>query len=125
MRLNFEKRSRPARFIWADKAALLVTCAFLSLLAFFWSLAFLAVGSLGARHLWGYLGIGGFELGLLVAGSAWVVMRSADLMTGGSTYRLFAQYAENLNSIAAKFLAHYREGNASVSVKPIAPPVCT
>jgi hypothetical protein len=114
MKLNFEKRSRPPRFIWADKAALLVACAFLSLLAFCWSLVFLAVGSLGARHLWGYLGIRGFELCLLVAGSAWFVMRSADLMTGGSTYRLFAQCAENLNCIAAKFLAHHREGNASV-----------
>jgi len=113
MKLNFEKRSRPPRFIWADKAALLAACTFLSLLAFCWSLAFLAVGSLGARHLWGYMGVRGFDLGLLAAGSAWVVMRSADLMTGGSTYRLFAQCAENLNSIAAKFLTHLREGNAS------------
>jgi len=125
MKLNFEEYSRPSRFIWADKAALLVACAFLSLLAFCWSLVFLAVGSLGARHLWGYMGIGGFELGLLVAGSAWVVMRSADLMTGGSTYRLFAQCAESLNSIAAKFLAHLREGNAPIGVKPNAPPVRT
>src|ERR1039458_2306570 len=99
MKLDFEERSRPSRFIWADRAALFVACAFLSLLAFCWSLAFLAVGSLGVRHLWGYLGIRGFELGLLVTGSAWVVMRSADLMTGGSTYRLFAQCADNLNSI--------------------------
>ena len=125
MKPNFEERSRFSKFIWADKAALLVACAFLSLLAFCWSLVFLAVGSLGARHLWGYMGIRGFELGLLVAGSAWVVMRSADLMTGGSTYRLFAQCTESLNSIAAKFLAHHREGNVSVGVKPIAPSVRT
>jgi hypothetical protein len=101
MKLSFEERSRPSTFIWADKAALLVACAFLSLLAFCWSLAFLALGSLGARHLWGYMGVRGFELGLLVAGSAWVVMRSADLMTGGSTYQLFAQCAENLNIISS------------------------
>ena len=101
MKPNVEERPQSSRFIWADKVALFVACAFLALLALCWSLAFLAIGSLGARHLWGYMGIRGFELGLLVAGSAWVVMRSVDLMTGGSTYRLLAQCAEKLNSIAA------------------------
>ena len=101
MKPNVEERPQSSRFIWADKVALFVACAFLALLALCWSLAFLAIGSLGARHLWGYMGIRGFELGLLVAGSAWVVMRSVDLMTGGSTYRLFAQCADKLNSIAA------------------------
>jgi hypothetical protein len=80
---------RLTRFIWADKAALFVGVLFSSVLLCFWSLAFLVVGSRGAEHLWGYLGILGLKLEILVVGSVWFVMRVTDFLAGGSTYRLF------------------------------------
>lgn len=81
---------RLTRFIWADKVALLVGVLFSSLLLYIWSLAFLVVGNLGAKHLWGNFGIQGVELEILIVGSAWFVMRVTDFLAGGSTYRLFA-----------------------------------
>jgi hypothetical protein len=76
-------------FIWADKAALIVACAFLSLLAFCWSLAFLTIGSLGTKHLLKYMGVQGIELSMLIAGLVLVVTRGVDFVMGGPTYRLF------------------------------------
>jgi hypothetical protein len=76
-------------FIWADKAVLIVACAFLSLLAFCWSVAFLTIGSLGAEHLWKYMGVQGIELSMLIAGLVFVVARGVDFVMGGPTYRLF------------------------------------
>jgi hypothetical protein len=80
---------RLTRFIWADKAALLVGFLFSSVLLYFWSLAFLVVGNLGAKHLWENIGIPGIELGILTVGSAWFAMRVTDFLAGGATYRLF------------------------------------
>jgi len=91
MKPNIGESSGNPKFIWADKAALFAALAFLSLLAFFWLLVFLVVGSLGANHLWRHIGIQGIELVLLVAGSAWVVMRGADFIASGSIYRHFAE----------------------------------
>jgi uncharacterized membrane protein YcfT len=103
MKPNIGECSRNAQFIWADKAALFAALAFLSLLAFFWLLAFLVVGSLGANHLWRHIGIQGVELGLLVAGSAWVVMRGADFIASGSIYRHFAE--RSVEVIAAELIS--------------------
>ena len=80
---------RRARFIWADKAALVVGFLFSFLLVYLWSLAFVLVGSLGARHMWENFGILGIELAILIVGSVWFAMRLTDFLTGGSTYRLF------------------------------------
>ena len=76
-------------FIWGDKAALIVACAFLSLLAFCWSVAFLTIGSLGTKHLWKYMGIQGIELSMLIAVLVLVATRGVDFVMGGPTYRLF------------------------------------
>ena len=94
-------------FLWADKAVLFVVCAVLFLLAFFWSLAFLAIGSLGAEHLWNYMGVQGIELSMLIAGLVLVVIRGVDFVMGGPTYRLFAASKCYLNSIAAEVYAHH------------------
>ena len=72
-------------FIRADKVVLFATSAFWALLALCWSLAFLAIGSLGAKHLWNYMGVQGIELSLLVAVMALVVIRGVDFVVGGST----------------------------------------
>jgi hypothetical protein len=80
---------RLTRFIWADKAGLVVGFLFSFLLVYLWSLAFLVVGSLGARHMWEDFGILGIELDILTVGSAWFAMRVTDFLTGGATYRLF------------------------------------
>jgi hypothetical protein len=84
-----QERLRLTRFIWADKAALLVGFLFSSLLLCFWFLAFLVVGNLGAKHLWENFGIPGMELEILTVGTAWFAMRVTDFLAGGSTYRLF------------------------------------
>jgi hypothetical protein len=86
---NIHERFRLARFIWADKIALFVGFLFSSLLLYVWSLAFLVVGNLGAKHLWENFGILGVELEILTVGSAWFVMRVTDFLAGGPTYRLF------------------------------------
>ena len=87
---NIHERLGLVRFIWADKFALIVGFLFSSLLLYLWSLAFLVVGNLGAKHLWANFGILGVELEILTVGSAWTVMRVADFLAGGPTYRLFA-----------------------------------
>ena len=89
MTQKIEGCSQFTKLMWADKTALFAACALLSILTFLWSLAFLAIGSAGAKHLWRDLGFQGFELGLLIASSIWIVMRGVDFMIGGSTYRLF------------------------------------
>ena len=102
---NSEKNSG---FIWADKAVLIAVYAFLSLLAFCWSLAFLAIGSLGAMHLWKYFGVQGIELTILVAGLILAVIRGVDFAMGGPTYRLFVAGKCYLHSAAAEWHAHRR-----------------
>jgi len=94
-------------FIWADKVVLITACAFLSLLAFCWSLAFLAIGSLGAKHLWRYMGVQGIELIMLIASMVLVVIRGVDFVMGGPTYRFFVASKCYLNSIAAELYAHH------------------
>lgn len=87
---SLHPRLPPAKqMIWADRPALIEGFLFSSLLLRFWSCAFLDVGTRGAKHLWGYLGIRGAELEILVVGSVWFVMRVTDYLAGGSTYRLF------------------------------------
>ena len=86
---TIHERLRLTGFIWADKTALLLVFLFSSLLLYLWSLAFLVVGNLGAKHLWANFGILGVELEILTVGSAWIVMRVTDFLAGGSTYRLF------------------------------------
>ena len=80
---------RQTRFIWADKVALVVGFLFSFLLVYLWFLAFLVVGSLGAKHMWENFGILGIELGIVTVASAWFAMRVTDFLSGGSTYRLF------------------------------------
>jgi len=75
--------------IRADKVVLFATAAFLALLALCWSIAFLAIGNLGAKHLWNYMGVQGIELSLSVAVLVLIVIRGVDFVAGGSTYRLF------------------------------------
>jgi len=80
---------RQTRFIWADKVALVAGFLFSFLLVYLWSLAFLVVGSLGAKHMWENFGILGIELGIVAVASAWFAMRVTDFLSGGSTYRFF------------------------------------
>jgi uncharacterized membrane protein YhdT len=84
---------RLTRFIWADKAALVLGLVFSLVLLCLWCLAFLVVGSLGAKHLWGNFGMLGIELVILTVGLAWFAMRTADFFAGGSTYRFFGHSA--------------------------------
>ena len=86
---NIGKRLRLTRFIWADKIALLGVFLFSSLLVYLWSLAFLVVGTLGAKHLWASFGIPGVEFEILTVGSIWIVMRVTELLSRWPTYRLF------------------------------------
>jgi hypothetical protein len=102
---NNRKRSG---FIWADKAVLFAACILWSLLALCWSLAFLIVGSLGAKHLWKYMGVQSIELSMLIAGLVLIVLRGVDFVMGGPTYRLFVASKCYVNSIAAELYAHHR-----------------
>jgi len=71
---------RLSRFTWPDKAALVLSLVFLLAVMCLWSLAFLVVGSLGAKHLWGNFGLLGIELVILTVGLAWFAMRTADFL---------------------------------------------
>lgn len=86
---HIQERLQLARFIWADKVALIVGFLFSSLLLCFWSFAFLLVGNLGAKHMWKNFGILGVELEILAIGSTWFVMRVTDFLAGGTTCQLF------------------------------------
>jgi hypothetical protein len=76
---------RLSRFIWADKAALVLGLAFSLLLLALWCLAFLVVGDLGAKHLWGNFGVLGIELVILTVGLAWFAMRTTDYVARRSS----------------------------------------
>ena len=89
-------------FIWADKVALFTAGGLLSLLAFCWSIAFMAIGSQGAEHLWDYLGVPGIELSLLIAGLFLVVTRGIDFASGGPTYQLFVSARRYLSAPAER-----------------------
>jgi hypothetical protein len=104
MAQNIQKHSG---FIRADRVVLIAVCAFLSLLAFCWSLAFLAIGSLGAMHLWKYMGVQGIELSLLVAALVLVVIRGVDFVMGGPTYRFFVASKCSLSSLAGELYTHH------------------
>ena len=73
---------RSAKFIWADKIALLMGLLFSTLLLVFWLIAFLVVGSPGTRHLWNSFGFLGVKAAILTVGSAWFLMRVADFLAG-------------------------------------------
>jgi len=64
------------QIIWADKATSVAILFFLSLLALCWSIAFLTVGSLGARHLWSYMGVQGVVLVVVVPASVLLLARA-------------------------------------------------
>jgi hypothetical protein len=70
------------RIIWADKAMSLAILVFLSLLALCWSIAFLVIGSLGARHLWSYMGVQGVMLAVLVPASVLLLVRLLTSLPG-------------------------------------------
>ena len=80
---------RLSRFNWADKAALVLGLVFSLVVVFLWCLAFLVVGSLGARHLWENFGILGIEPVILTVGLTWFAMRTANFLACRYTYRLF------------------------------------
>ena len=90
---NLQDYLRSARFIWADKIALLAGFAISLLLLFLWSLAFCVVGSLGAKHLWGSFGILGVGLAILMVGTIWFIMRATDFFMGRSPAGLFHRLA--------------------------------
>jgi hypothetical protein len=97
---NIHGRLRLTRLIWADKVALLGVFLFSSLLVYLWSLAFLVVGTLGAKHLWASFGVLGVEFEILTVGSIWIVMRVADFLAGWATYQLFGdKFAQNAASL--------------------------
>jgi len=79
---SIQEYLRLTRFGWADKAALLLAVLYSSFFLYMWSLAFLVVGSLGAKHLWANFGVLSIELEILIVGSAWLVMRIADFLAG-------------------------------------------
>jgi len=94
-------------FIWADKVVLFAAGVLLSLLALCWSLAFIIIGSLGARHLWKYMGVQSIALSLLFAALVLIVLRGIDFVMGGQTYRHFVARKCCVNSIAAELNAHH------------------
>jgi hypothetical protein len=71
--------------IWADKAALIAILFFLSLLALCWSLAFLAIGGLGTKHLWNYMGAQGVALAILIPVLILVFARTVDFLSDSPT----------------------------------------
>jgi hypothetical protein len=94
-------------FIWADKAVLFAAGILLSLLALCWSLAFLIIGSLGAKHLWKYMGVQSIELSMLIVGSVLIMIRGVDFVMGGPTYRLFVASKCYVNSVATELYARH------------------
>lgn len=94
-------------FIWADKAVLFAAGVLWSLLALCWWLAFLVIGSFGAKHLWKYMGVQSIELSLLIAGLILIVVRGVDFVMGGPTYRIFVEGKCYVNSIAAGLYARH------------------
>jgi len=86
---NVKGHLRSARFVWADKIALLAGLLFLSLFLFLWSLAFFVVGSLGAKHMWGSFGVLGVELNILIVGTFWLVLRAGHFLADCFPIRLF------------------------------------
>ena len=95
-------------FFWADKVVLFAACVLWFLLALFWLLAFLIIGSLGAKHLWNYMGVQSIALSLLFAGLVLIVLRGIDFVMGGPTYRHFVASKCCVNSIAAELHARNR-----------------
>lgn len=90
---NIHHYLRSAKFIWADKIALLTALLFSLLLLFLWSLTFFVVGNLGARHLWRSFGVLGIELEILIVGAIWFAMRATDLLAGWFSHRPFFRLA--------------------------------
>jgi hypothetical protein len=84
---------RSARFIWADKIALLAGFVISLLFLFLWLLAFCVVGSLGARHMWGSFGFQGVGLAILMVGTIWFMMRAANAFMGWFSHRLYPRRA--------------------------------
>ena len=90
---NVQGHLLSARFVWADKIALLAGLLLLLLFLFLWSLAFFVVGSLGAKHMWGSFGVLGVELTILTVGTFWFAMRASYFLAGFFPIRPFSRRA--------------------------------
>jgi hypothetical protein len=88
--------------IWADKVTLGLGVFAAVLLAAFWSVAFAIVGGLGAGHLWTRYGAMSIGLALLGLMAFWLLLRTLDLLAGGSTWRLAAHSTQELAAALAK-----------------------
>jgi hypothetical protein len=88
--------------IWADKVALGLALFSVLLLGALWLTAFAIVGGDGAAHLWttyGPMSIGLLSLALM---AVWLLLRTLDLLAGGSTWRLTARSAHEMAAAIAK-----------------------
>src|SRR5579871_5050783 len=72
------------KIIWADKVAFIAASVLLLLLAVFWWLAFIAIGGLGAGHLWASVGWQSVGLDLAIAGSIWLFVQLINVLFDGS-----------------------------------------
>ena len=102
---RFENVTLRGNWIWADKFALAVGIVLATLLVFFWLLAFVIVGSLGAHHLLANIGLKSLAILLIIPAGVSSILRSA-----GFAMKLWRGYlselAQHQGSVAAGNLLH-------------------
>jgi hypothetical protein len=86
--------------MWADKFALVVGISLASLFIFFWLLAFVIVGSLGAHHLLANVGLKSLVVVFVVPAGLWSILRSTDFAVKLS-WRGISELAQHRGSVAA------------------------
>jgi len=74
-------------FIWADKIGLVLMAAGLTVIAYLWFVAAIAVGVTGANNLARHEIALGLEIDFLVASFFWVALTAIDFAIGGPRRR--------------------------------------
>jgi hypothetical protein len=97
---RFENVTLRRRLIWADKFALVVGIGLASLFIFFWLVAFVIVGSLGAHHLLANVGLKSLAVLLVIPTGLWSMLRSTDFAIKVGRSRM-NELAQHRGSVAA------------------------
>src|SRR4051812_5754700 len=98
---RFENVTLRGNLIWADKFALAVGIALATLFVFFWLLAFVVVGSLGAYHLLANLGLKSLAIVLIIPAGLSFILRST-----GFAMKLWLGYLSELTRHHGSFSAN-------------------
>jgi hypothetical protein len=77
-------------FIWADRIVMWLAILIAGAGAICWMLVAVAAGTAGANHVVLSFGSDSGLTAILVLTGFWVLLRAADFIAGGSTYRMFA-----------------------------------